>query len=351
MTTPTRRRSKGDLERLTQGATEEVLAELARAAYVDPLTGLLNRRALDRDLAQRLAVAKRGLRPMTVVVGDLDGLKAINDRDGHAAGDLALRALGAALDSALRAGDTAYRIGGDEFLLLLADTDAGQAGAVMSRVRSTAPAFSSGSATFPCDGENGSRLVELADQRLLAARREMRTPSAVVTGTARPGRPRGAGAFAAAALAIAALVGGVGVGFAAENVMDSREEAATPAGASEDSNPTQPTRPGGESVDSAAPVVEVGATAPLSSDTSIAPDASGVGIVIPPSALDPVDELLPVPALHSIEAVEVVEVVEETLDAVEDVVEDDREPAADPDSSSGERTGEAKPAGGPKQSK
>lgn len=204
------------------------LEALRRAALVDPLTGLWNRRGLDDDLPQRLAVANRGARPVTLVVGDLDGLKAINDGQGHAAGDQALRDLVAALDAALRAGDSAYRIGGDEFVLLLPDTTAVDAAAVLARVDANAPAVSWGAATFPGDGVTGAALMELADQRMLEGRRANR--AAVARGAAAESRSRSRRsprATTATALIVVGMLSGVGVGFAAERVIDRPAPAAT----------------------------------------------------------------------------------------------------------------------------
>lgn len=286
------------------------LERLALAAFVDPLTGLRNRRGLDHDLAQRIALAKRGGRPLTVVVGDLDGLKQINDRDGHGAGDGALRAFAAALDSALRAGDTAYRIGGDEFLLLLADTDSREAESVISRVKATAPAFSWGGATFPSDGEEGPGLIEVADHRLLSGRRQLRQRRAVQrTQVRRTGPRRGrSGALALVSLTLTALLGGAGVGFATQNVMNARENATTsspgspaiPADADAPRGATDPADSEGESV---RPAIAGGADAPIHAPTAV---DQGTALTSKSSP----DELI---GLAPVDATLVIEAVEETL--------------------------------------
>ena len=85
-------------------------------SLTDPLTGLGNRRAFERDLA---TVAERYGSQLVLVFADLDGLKAINDRHGHPAGDMALRLVAERLRDSLRPGDRAYRIGGDEFAALV----------------------------------------------------------------------------------------------------------------------------------------------------------------------------------------------------------------------------------------
>jgi len=73
-------------------------------------------------------------RPFTLVVLDVDGFKLVNDRQGHLAGDAALEQLGLVLRAGLRAADTAYRIGGDEFALILPETSADEARAVLERI-------------------------------------------------------------------------------------------------------------------------------------------------------------------------------------------------------------------------
>jgi diguanylate cyclase (GGDEF)-like protein len=110
---------------------------LQKQAFADGLTGLLNRQALDRMLPRELAAADRQGRPLTLVMIDLDHLKPINDTWGHAAGDRALQAMAGAISGSLRQSDLAFRLGGDEFMLLLPAT--GEAGAmtVVERIRET----------------------------------------------------------------------------------------------------------------------------------------------------------------------------------------------------------------------
>jgi diguanylate cyclase (GGDEF)-like protein len=103
------------------------LAEAEGLADRDALTPLLNRRAFVRELARSRALAARYGTPASLVYFDLDGLKAINDRFGHAAGDEALKAVAAMLADQVRASDVVGRIGGDEFAVILAQTDGFQA--------------------------------------------------------------------------------------------------------------------------------------------------------------------------------------------------------------------------------
>jgi diguanylate cyclase (GGDEF)-like protein len=104
-------------------------------ARTDDLTDLPNRRALDEDIGQALAGARRSGRPFAVVMVDVDRFKFINDTHGHGVGDATLAAFSARLAGALRAPDRAYRYGGEEFCLLLADTDLAGACTLAERAR------------------------------------------------------------------------------------------------------------------------------------------------------------------------------------------------------------------------
>lgn len=158
------------LDRALEVAAAQLTGALEEAALLDPLTGLANRRALDVDLERALANAGRAGAAVGVVMVDLDGLKARNDTEGHAAGDAALRRLGHTLQSRLRRGDSAYRIGGDEFVLLLPG-GAGAVDRIIERVRADGPpAFSWGAARFPDDGATPATLLHAADARLYAGR-------------------------------------------------------------------------------------------------------------------------------------------------------------------------------------
>lgn len=114
-----------------------MLDEMAEHALQDPLTGCANRRGLERWAAAHLADAARAGRPARVAVlaVDLDHFKRINDRHGHAAGDAALVACARRLQQGLRPHDLLARIGGEEFVVVLADLDAGGARAVAERLR------------------------------------------------------------------------------------------------------------------------------------------------------------------------------------------------------------------------
>jgi diguanylate cyclase (GGDEF)-like protein len=111
-------------EQLARLEAENARLRADRAAFEllcheDPLTGVLNRRGFERDLGRAIAYADRYATPAALLLLDLDGFKAINDRHGHAAGDLALRHAADILRGNLRTSDFLGRIGGDEFAILL----------------------------------------------------------------------------------------------------------------------------------------------------------------------------------------------------------------------------------------
>jgi len=163
------------------GATE--------GAQVDALTGLANRRRLDSDLAQELAAATRTSEATQLAVAmiDVDHFKHFNDRNGHAAGDLALRAVADAMRASVRSGDTAYRYGGEEFSLILRDVDQLTAEEIAERVRAAVQAAEiTGSGAQPAGYlsvsiglavgalDDPSRAIALADQALYRAKEDGR---------------------------------------------------------------------------------------------------------------------------------------------------------------------------------
>jgi diguanylate cyclase (GGDEF)-like protein len=159
-----------------RGATDE----LQRAAFSDPLTGCANRRAFERDLDRELARCARAELDLSVVAIDLDGLKAVNDTAGHAAGDRQLVLLVDTLRKALRSMDGIYRLGGDEFGLVLPDTSPDDAAVLIARaVRLGAPPFSWGTAGYSSTGYGAvAELLAVADADLYARRRVMRSSPA-----------------------------------------------------------------------------------------------------------------------------------------------------------------------------
>jgi diguanylate cyclase (GGDEF)-like protein len=152
---------------------------LVHDASHDALTGLLNRRSYELLLDQAVARARRYGWPFALVLLDLDDFKVVNDRYGHAAGDAALRAVGTELRAALRSGDVAARLGGDEFALLVVGVEnvsslsplLGRLKRALERaVPETTVGFSVGVACFPSDTADPNALMDLADERLYAAK-------------------------------------------------------------------------------------------------------------------------------------------------------------------------------------
>jgi diguanylate cyclase (GGDEF)-like protein/PAS domain S-box-containing protein len=144
------------------------MRELEEAALTDALTGVANRRAFDRGLANELARARRSKRPFALAVMDLNGFKALNDAEGHEAGDLVLCAVAGAWIGELRVTDTLARLGGDEFAALLPDCDEGDAPLVAARLRRDVPHLAgAGVGIAVWDGvEDAAGLLRRADQAL-----------------------------------------------------------------------------------------------------------------------------------------------------------------------------------------
>lgn len=151
---------------------EELLAQVRDMARRDALTGLPNRRALEEQLPQAMARARRAHSPLSVAILDIDHFKAYNDTHGHLAGDEVLRACAKAWDSALRAEDTIARFGGEEFLVFLPDTAPEEAAEIVERLRERTPMGQSCSAGLACwdHAESIDDLIARADQALYLAK-------------------------------------------------------------------------------------------------------------------------------------------------------------------------------------
>ena len=173
-----------------------LINQLEESARVDGLTGLLNRRGFEERFAQELARAKRSGERFSVVIGDLDSFKAVNDGYGHQAGDRALETVGQCLAEAKRASDEVARIGGEEFAALLPDTDEHGAYIFADRLRARVSdacrplpgslTISLGVATFPQHGHEGDSLVRAADQALYMAKRLGRDRAVVYNAATAP---------------------------------------------------------------------------------------------------------------------------------------------------------------------
>ena len=121
--------------RIKNEQLEEAVAKLETMASTDPLTGIANRRAFNQAMERRFAEAMRYDHDLAVVMIDLDGFKQLNDRMGHQAGDLILQRTGRILEANCRRSDLAGRFGGDEFVILLPETDLQTARIVAERVK------------------------------------------------------------------------------------------------------------------------------------------------------------------------------------------------------------------------
>ena len=179
------------------------IGSLTQVSSHDPLTQLLNRRGFAEIFDTELERARRSHAPLSLVVGDLDGLARVNDELGRAAGDEALRRVAAAFHAAKRSFDTAARVGGEEFALLAPDCDEQGAYIIAERVRTDTAAeapggltISFGVATFPSHGRSAETLLRAADQALQAAKALGRDrtviSSAEVSASGEPHAPRAA---------------------------------------------------------------------------------------------------------------------------------------------------------------
>jgi diguanylate cyclase (GGDEF)-like protein len=172
------------------------LKKLELNAVTDPLTGLYNRRLFAETFEKELNRARRYTQPLGLVTLDLHRFKEVNDKHGHPRGDDVLRAAAATLKKALRTSDSAFRIGGDEFALLLPQTDSAQALALSRRVQTVfaemlqplqlavTVAMDHGVAIFPQDAEQADQLIRIADERLY--RLKHANHSKTTNGAARP---------------------------------------------------------------------------------------------------------------------------------------------------------------------
>lgn len=181
-------RMKSERDNLRTSAKEATArAEVAQQrAMTDALTGLLNRYGLQHILSHEHAEARRYDRPLSCLMIDLDNFKLANDRYGHAAGDQALQQVASVLKEVVRKADTVFRYGGEEFLVLLPETDLEGARALAEKIRaavatqplgderhSFALTLSAG-ATSLCENESGNDMIARADMALYQAKEEGR---------------------------------------------------------------------------------------------------------------------------------------------------------------------------------
>jgi len=162
----------------------QMLEEASRLAITDPLTGLYNYRFTNDFLKKRLSEARRRRRPFSVIMADVDGLQAINERHGRTVGDDVLKQFARCLASCVRLSDVVARYGGDEFIVLLPETQLGDALMLAERmahafatrdwerpVEDLELSASMGCAAFPESGSNAQMLLKAADAALYQAKK------------------------------------------------------------------------------------------------------------------------------------------------------------------------------------
>jgi len=160
-------------------------AQLQRLSITDPLTGLLNRRYLEERLVEELNRSHRYNHAMSFLMIDIDDFKFYNDRNGHLAGDEALRLTARCLKDALRAADVACRFGGEEFCVLLPQTSLAEAGVIAERMRQRVTqmnnplgklqplgtvSVSIGISTYAVNVDTAEKIIEAADRALYKAK-------------------------------------------------------------------------------------------------------------------------------------------------------------------------------------
>lgn len=174
-----------------------LVERLRRAAEIDLISGVYSHRHLQDRLPEETARAARNHSPLAVLMVDLDDFKRINDEHGHESGDRVLRAVAACLRAAVRANDVVARYGGDEFVVLMPDTDERAARVVIDRivesVAGTAHTMSDGTtrrvtcsvglAVRPRDGRTGTALLRAADAAMYEHKRVRRSQPDAAAGT------------------------------------------------------------------------------------------------------------------------------------------------------------------------
>ena len=168
-------------------AFQALHATLREQATRDSLTGLYNRRYFNETIEREFARARRDNHPVSVMILDIDLFKEINDSYGHAFGDEALRVLSSLINVNVRAGDVAYRYGGDEFVIVMPGAGLDVAKNRVERIcqsfnavpiqeggKQFAATLSVGIALFPEHGETGSEILRAADQALYQAKQDGR---------------------------------------------------------------------------------------------------------------------------------------------------------------------------------
>jgi diguanylate cyclase (GGDEF)-like protein len=181
-----RKQMEAELQKANE-AFQALHATLREQATRDSLTGLYNRRYFNETIERELARARRENHPVSVMIMDIDLFKQINDSHGHAFGDEVLRVLSSLININIRAGDIAYRYGGDEFVVVLPGAgievtkrraemvcQAFNAASIHDDGRALAATISVGISTYPKHGDNGDVILSRADSALYQAKQDGR---------------------------------------------------------------------------------------------------------------------------------------------------------------------------------
>jgi diguanylate cyclase (GGDEF)-like protein len=175
---------------LVGGALGRHADRLAKLSTTDGLTGLLNPRAFHTRLEEEVERSRRSGAPITLLLLDLDRLKALNDRHGHVIGDRALERIAGAIRGELRSIDVGARVGGDEFGLLAVGTDRTAAGAVANRLQRTIEAERDTELGLQITASIGIATFDPAHDRLLDVRDLTRAADAALYEAKATGRNR-----------------------------------------------------------------------------------------------------------------------------------------------------------------
>ncbi|HEX3725206.1 MAG TPA: response regulator [Pirellulales bacterium] len=175
-------RLKRSIDRLKDHCTQAM-----RLAVTDGLTGLYTHGFMQETLKTQLSLAQRYGKPYSVIFADIDRFKQVNDRYGHATGDIVLRAVAQALSTTVRQSDTLVRYGGEEFTILLPQTSRDAAVRLAERMRETVAnlaipidrehlhvTLSLGVANYPDDAADGNALIRQSDAAMYLAKRSGR---------------------------------------------------------------------------------------------------------------------------------------------------------------------------------
>lgn len=255
-----------------------------RLSTIDPLTGLYNRTfffaAVDREIAR----SARSGRGFCLLMMDLDELKQINDRHGHFFGDRVLRGVGEVIQSGGRRIDTAARYGGDEFVVLLPETDPTGAFVLAEKIRQEVaelrvlvggsdirPSVSVGVVSFPEDGRTSDELMITADRSMYRSKRAgknrvtgVSAPASTATATDADDDPDPAGPDGGADVGDPVFLAGPGSGSAAARAGANPTAVDAPAA---DSGPSTDARPGRAAPNATSPVVRVSRSRKRSDDS------------------------------------------------------------------------------------